>query len=128
MKISYTFITGERTEVEVAEEVGTVIVDSRRAERANNERHRYHQAYSIDGMEYEGWEFTADGNPENGILRGELREGLRSALEQLTIVQQRRFLLYASGIPTAEIARREGASFNSVQESIRGHRKSCVKF
>ena len=41
MIIKYKFSTGEVTEVEVSEEIGTVILDSRREEHASNERHRY---------------------------------------------------------------------------------------
>lgn len=41
MIIKYKFATGEVTEVEVSDEIGTVILDSRREEHANNERHRY---------------------------------------------------------------------------------------
>ena len=40
MKIKYKFATGEATEVEVSEEIGTVILDSKRAEHAGNERKR----------------------------------------------------------------------------------------
>ena len=53
MIIKYKFSTGEVTEVEVSEEIGTVILDSRREEHASNERHRYHTAFSLDDMDYE---------------------------------------------------------------------------
>lgn len=52
MIIKYKFSTGEVTEVEVSEEIGTVILDSRREEHASNERHRYHTAFSLDDMDY----------------------------------------------------------------------------
>lgn len=50
MIIKYKFATGEVTEVEVSDEIGTVILDSRREEHANNERHRYHTAFSLDDI------------------------------------------------------------------------------
>ena len=53
MIIKYKFATGEVTEVEVSDEIGTVILDSRREEHANSERHRYHTAFSLDDMTYE---------------------------------------------------------------------------
>ena len=46
MKIKYAFLDGTVTEVEVSDEIGAVIIDSRKAEHAQDERHRYH-AYEI---------------------------------------------------------------------------------
>ena len=42
MKIKYAFLDGTVTEVEVSDEIGAVIIDSRKAEHAQDERHRYH--------------------------------------------------------------------------------------
>lgn len=42
MKIKYAFMDGTVTEVEVSDEIGAVIIDSRKAEHAQDERHRYH--------------------------------------------------------------------------------------
>ena len=47
MKIKYAFLDGTVTEVEVSDEIGVVIIDSRKAEHAQDERHRYH-CYSYD--------------------------------------------------------------------------------
>lgn len=41
MIIKYKFATGDVTEVEVSDEIGNVILDSRGEKHANNERHRY---------------------------------------------------------------------------------------
>lgn len=72
MIIKYKFSTGEVTEVEVSDEIGTVILDSRREEHANNERHRYHTAFSLDDMTYEDKDyFSADDNPEKALMRKE---------------------------------------------------------
>lgn len=48
MIIKYKFAIGKVTEVEVSDEIGTVILDSRREEHADNERHHYHTAFSLD--------------------------------------------------------------------------------
>ena len=53
MKIKYAFLDGTVTEVEVSDEIGAVIIDSRKAEHAQDERHRYH-CYSYDAIDY-GW-------------------------------------------------------------------------
>ena len=42
MIIKYAFLDGTVTEVEVSDEIGAVIIDSRKAEHAQDERHRYH--------------------------------------------------------------------------------------
>ena len=42
MKIKYTFADGTTTEVEVSEEVGAVVIESRKAEHAQDERQRYY--------------------------------------------------------------------------------------
>ncbi len=47
MKISYTFANGENSEVEVNEEIGTFILDSRREEDNLGRKERYH-CYSLN--------------------------------------------------------------------------------
>ena len=42
MKIKYESVTGEITEVEVSEEIGAVIIDSRRKEENLARKERYH--------------------------------------------------------------------------------------
>lgn len=53
MKINYTFANGEISDVEVSEEIGTMILDSRREESNLDRKERYH-CYSLDGAEFEG--------------------------------------------------------------------------
>ena len=60
MKIKYAFLDGTVTEVEVSDEIGAVIIDSRKAEHAQDERHRYH-CYSYDAIDYEGEEYHVAG-------------------------------------------------------------------
>ena len=47
MKIKYEFINGEKTEIEVEENIGTWILDSRRVEENLARKERYH-CYSSD--------------------------------------------------------------------------------
>ena len=53
MKINYTFNNGENSEVEVNEEIGAVILESRRKEE-NMERNRRRRCYSLDDVDFEG--------------------------------------------------------------------------
>ena len=129
MKITYKFATGEVTEVEVSEEIGTVILESRKAEHACNERHRYHTAMSTDALMYEDAEYfgTVD-SPESLYVQGEETNHREFLLSQLTAVQRRRFEMLMSGMTIADIARAENASFNSVKETIEGARKKLKKY
>lgn len=128
MKVKYKFVTGELTEVEVSDEIGTVILDSRREEHAANERHRYHTAFSLDDMTYEDSEyFSAADNPEKAITEKEFTRNREAMLSQLTPVQRRRFEMFESGMSIADIARAENAAFNSVKESVASARRKLKK-
>ena len=127
MKIKYAFQDGTVTEVEISDEIGAVIIDSRKAEHAQDERHRYH-CYSYDAIDYEGkeygvWdEYAIEDNSE------EKADRIWEAFSHLTATQQRRLKLYANGKTLREIAAIEEASFQSVFESIEAGRKKFLKF
>ena len=128
MKITYKSVTGETFEVETDEKTGSIILESRRAEHANNERHRYHTAYSLDNDEYEDHsEVAVDDDPCQRLTDAEESERLYTALDKLTPAQRRRLLKLAAGLTIAEIARSEGAAFNSVKESIAAAQKKMKK-
>ena len=125
MKIKYEFADGTKTEVEVSEEIGAVIIDSRKAEHAQDERHRYH-CYSLDAIDYEGLEYAekevTDDFPE------EKKEKVRAAFAKLTATQKRRILMLAKGASIHEIARKENVDFKSVWQSVEGARKIFLKY
>lgn len=132
MKIEYTSVTGTKTEVEVTDDIGTMIVESRREEHAGDERERYHCDWSFDGSEYEGDDFKDDSGDPEKILLDRFEEEIQNrrlteALRTLTPVQKRRLLKFAKGESIAQIASEESASFNSVKESIQAARKKMQK-
>ena len=127
MKITYRFITGETTEVEVSEDIGTVVVDSRRIEHNGDERERYHREFSFDGVEYEGTIFADKDTPESLIAQTEDNSRLYNSLSCLTDAQRRRLLLYADGLTIREIASAEGVQLKAVQDSIAQARKKLQK-
>ena len=55
MKIKYEFVDGKISEVEVTEEIGSVIIESRRLEDNLARKERYH-CYSLDAVDFEGSE------------------------------------------------------------------------
>lgn len=56
MLIKWTFANGDTSEIEVSEEIAAIVIDSRKAEHAQQEKERYH-CYSLDAIDYEGDEF-----------------------------------------------------------------------
>ena len=115
MKINYTFANGETSDVEVNEEIGNLILDSRREESNQDRKERYH-CYSLDAAEYEGEDYADGSTP------------IKEAFEQLSEVQRRRLLMLAEGVSLREIARREGKDIKSIRESIERARKKFLKY
>ena len=127
MFIKYVFVTGEKVVIEVPDDIGIVIQDSRRAEHANNERHRYHSTFSLNNAVYEGCIFSSGGELIAHLIRMEENRECEEMLSQLTPVQRRRIEKLMVGMSIADIARSEDASFNSVKESIEAARKKLKK-
>ena len=67
MKINYTFANGETSDVEVREEIGNLILDSRREESNQDRKERYH-CYSLDAAEYEGEDYADGSTPETELF------------------------------------------------------------
>ena len=127
MKIRYEFANGEVTEVEVSEEVGAVIVESRREEENLARKNRYH-CYSLDDVDYEGLEYADPKTVESYSEELEQRRCIDEALAALTPAQRRRILMLADGMSVREIARYEGSDHKSVLESINRAKKKIKTF
>lgn len=127
MKINYTFANGEVSEVEVNEEIGNVILDSRREENNLDRKERYH-CYSMDAADYEGEEYADQETPESALFLQLENKSIADAFDKLSEVQKRRLLMLAQGLSVREIARREGKDIKTIRESIEGARKKFLKF
>ncbi len=127
MKIRYEFANGEVTEVEVSEEVGAVIIESRKAEHAQQEKQRYH-CYSYDAIDFEGLEYADPHTPEQDYISSENKKAIATALALLTETQRRRLMLYAGGLSYREIARREGVDHKKVIKSVEAAKEKLKKF
>ena len=92
---------------------------------------RYHH-YSYDAIDFEGEEYADPDTPESILTASEAEAESNAryaqALALLTEVQRSRFLMYAAGLSTQEIARREGTNQKSIHESIEAARKKLKKF
>lgn len=129
MKIKYEFATKEVVEVEVENGAGTVVIDSRRAESANNQRQHYHCPYSINAKIYEGKAYaTPDFTDKLFSNDSEFSAHVWEAFSHLTQIQQRRLLMLAGGLSILEISKREKKNYRAVYESIEAARKKFLKF
>ena len=126
MKIKYTFANGDVSEVEVSEDVGSIIVDSRRKEDNLDRKERYH-CYSYDSIDYEGEEYADPDTPDSLLERDELSKRVQSAMSHLSEIQVRRLTLFAEGLSIREIARMEGVDHKAVSKSIESAKKVFAK-
>ena len=116
--IRYEFATGEIVQVEVTDEIAEFICESRRMEHANNERTRYHAAFSMDSDDYRCAQLISTKTPDDHIIELEERQHLFASMESLSEMQRKRVLLMADGRSIAEIARLQRTAYNSVKCSI----------
>ncbi len=127
MKIKYRNSDTTTIEIDVPEDVAVTLEASYRAEDNQARKWRYHH-YSMDAIDFEGLDYADPDTPEGLLLETEGNQRCAAALSQLTDTQRRRFIMYASGLSTHEIARREGSNQKSVHESIEAARKKLKKF
>ena len=124
MIIIYTFDNGETSEVEVSEEIGAVIIDSRR-EEASRSRMEHRHCYSLDAIAYEGIEYGE--SDDYSFENADRDEQISKAFSQLSDIQKKRLMMLAQGLSIREIARQEGKNYRSVYESIESARKKFLK-
>ena len=130
MKINYEFINGDRSEIEVADEIGMIISDSRRKEE-NSERNTRWHCYSIDALKYGDKDVHipySDETPETIEILKEENKELYEAFSSLSDIQQRRLLMLASGMSKREIARQEKVHHRAIADSIESARKKLKNF
>ena len=104
MKINYTFANGETSDVEVREEIGNLILDSRREESNQDRKERYH-CYSLDAAEYEGEDYADGSTPETELFRQLENQRIKEAFGQLSEVQRRRLMMAVLGVVALFISR-----------------------
>ena len=126
MKIKYQFANGDVSEVEVSEDVGSIIVASRRKEDNLDRKERYH-CYSYDAIDYEGEEYADPDTPDSLLERDELSKRVQRAMSHLSEIQVRRLTLFAEGLSIREIARMEGVDHKAVSKSIESAKKVFAK-
>ena len=129
MKIKYESVTGEITEVEVSEEIGAVIIDSRRKEENLARKERYH-CYSIEAIKFGDCDEHAvatEETPLTELIRNEEKSAIYGAFSQLSEIHKKRILMRADGLTMREIANIEGISVRAVFDSLIHARNNFLK-
>ena len=83
MKITYEFVTGEISGVEVDERLGGMLLNLDR-QQYNNDQKETRRHVSLDGMDYEGELFASAEDTEGEAVRREDMTRLFSAMEALS--------------------------------------------
>ena len=127
MKITYEFVTGEVSEVEVDERLGGMLLDLDR-QQENNDKKETRRHFSLDGMDYEGEIFASAEDTEGEAVRREDMARLYSAMEALS-PSQRELVekVYFEGRKITDIAREEGVTKQSVHERVERALKKLKK-
>ena len=127
MKISYEFVTGEISEVEVDESLGGMLLDLDR-QQYNNDQKETRRHVSLDGMDYEGELFVSAEDTEGEAERREDMARLYSAMEALSPSQRELVKkVYFEERKITDIAREEGVSKQSVHERVQRAIKKLEK-
>ena len=124
MKITYEFVTGEVSEVEVDERLGGMLLDLDR-QQYNNDQKETRRHFSLNGMDYEGELFASAEDTEREAVRREDVARLYSAMEALS-PSQRELVekVYFEERKITDIAREEGVDKSAVSHRLeRIHKK-----
>ena len=127
MKITYEFVTGEISEVEVDESLRGMLLDLDR-QQYNNDQKETRRHISLDGMDYEGELFASAEDTEREVEHREDMARLFSAMEALS-PSQRELVeeVYFEERKITDIAREEGVSKQSVHERVQRALKKLEK-
>ena len=118
MKITYEFVTGEISEVEVDERLGGMLLDLDR-QQYNNEQKETRRHVSLNGMDYEGELFVSAEDTAGEAERREDAARLLSAMEALSPAQQELVLkVYFNGRSCASIAAEEGVDKSAISHRL----------
>lgn len=127
MKVKYNFVNGDCIELEVEEKFGKYIENSRKRE-SNKARHYRRKNISLEGVVYEGREFSSNDTYFDDMEEKAQRDRIKEIFAELTETQRRRCIQLASGKSMQQIAKEEGVFVQSVHESIVAVRKKLQKY
>lgn len=127
MKISYEFVTGEISEVEVDDALGEMLLDFDR-QQYNNDHKETRRHVSLDGMGYEGELFASADDTEGAAERREDMARLFSAMKALSPAQRELVeKVYFEGRSCASIAAEEGVDKSAISHRLKRIHKKLKK-
>ncbi len=128
MKITYEFVTGEVSEVEVDERLGGMLLDLDR-QQYNNDKKETRRHVSLAGMDYEGELFVSAEDTEGEAVRREDMAWLYSAMEILSPAQRELLeKVYFEERKITDIAREEGVSEAAIRNRLKKIYSRLKKF
>lgn len=124
MKITYEFVTGEISEVEVDERLGGMLLDLDR-QQENNDQKETRRHFSLNGMDYEGELFASAEDTEKAVEHREDMARLFSAMEALSPSQRELVKkVYFEEQKITDIAAEEGVDKSAISHRLeRIHKK-----
>ena len=128
MKITYKFVTGAVTEVEVSEEIGAVIIDLDRQEY-NNDHKETRRHYSLEGKVYEGMDYAVEDSGLEALFAGPTdEERLHAAIRQLSPDQQEMVrAIYFENVSVNDYAARTGVTQSAISHRLQTVKKKLKK-
>ena len=128
MKITYEFVTGEVSEVEVDERLGGMLLDLDR-QQENNDQKETRRHFSLNGMDYEGELFASAEDTERTVEHREDMARLLSAMEVLSPAQRELVeKVYFEERKITDIAREEGVSEAAIRNRLKKIYSRLKKF
>lgn len=128
MKITYEFVTGEVSGVEVDERLGGMLLDLDR-QQDNNDQKETRRHVSLDSMDYEGELFASAEDTEGEAVRREDMAWLYSAMEILSPAQRELLeKVYFEERKITDIAREEGVSEAAIRNRLKKIYSRLKKF
>ena len=128
MKITYRFVTGEVTVIDVPDEIGAVIVDLDRQEYNNNHKEtRRH--YSLEGKVYEGMDYAVEDPGLEALFAGPTdEERLHVAIRQLSPDQQEMVrAIFFENVSVNDYAARMGVTQSAISHRLQTVKKKLKK-
>ncbi len=122
MTIKYILYDGTKLDVDVTEEVGAFILESRHKEKLNDRRHNSHKI-SISSFIYEDEKYFGYSD-DYSIFCSDILESFRL----LTEIEYKRLNYYINGYTMEEIAELYGVSVKQVSKSINNARKKIKDY
>ena len=136
MKIRYEFVNGDVMEIEVDDEIGMTILQSRKEESSDGRQYR-RQTLSLDtANDKSSWVKTDEHNPDSFLDREELEEmrqrrseEIREIMNQLSDKQtELAQAMHDKKFTQEDYAEKKGVSQSAISQQIRTLRKKFRKF